>query len=135
MDINQIHNGSGDNVAGDKIVFYKQPDRTISTIRDSIINKIKEYPQNYKIFLSNGVSEMNAFAKEIDEVFKEAGWTNIGFVYNLAGFYSPGITFGVKEVDDVSQYLADLFHSNGFKVTANKYADIENLHLIIGPNK
>ncbi|NTV44717.1 MAG: hypothetical protein HGA67_03405 [Candidatus Yonathbacteria bacterium] len=135
MDINQTHYGSGDNVAGNKIIINKQPERSVYLLKDELIEKIKRFPQNYKIFLSNGDHEMESFAKEIDQAFKEAGWTNTGFIYKLVGFYDPGITFGVKEVDKPSQDIANLFHSKGFKVTANKYSDIDQFHIIIGPNK
>ncbi len=135
MDINQTHYGFGDNVAGNKIVIDKQPDRSISTFKEELIEKIKNFPQSYKIFLSNGDHEMESFAKEIDQAFKSAGWNNTGFMYNLVGFYAPGVTFGVKEVDEPSQLIANLFNSKGFKIIANKYTDIDQFHIIIGPNK
>lgn len=135
MDINQFHSGSGDNIAGNKIIINKKPDRTIANIKAELVKEIRKYPQNYKIYLSNGDHEIESLAKEIDQAFKEAGWNVTGFIYNLAGSYAPGITFGVQAVDAVSQYVADLFSANGFIVTGNKYDDIDQFHIIIGPNK
>ena len=134
-DINQVHFGSGDNVAGDKIIINKQSDRTIKLIKNQLVDKLKEYPQKYKIFLSSGDSEMEYLAIEIDQAFQEARWENIGFIYKLARFYPAGITFEVKDVDVVSQTIADMFHRSGLKVRGNKNSNVEQFSIIIGPNK
>ncbi len=135
MAINQTHYGSGDNVAGDKIVVNKPVERSIQSVKIRLIEEIRKHPQNYKIFLSNGDSEMYTLAQEINKAFSEAGWKNVGFVYNLAGFYPSGVTVGVKEPGVVAQFIADTFHSAALKVVYQKVNTAEDLSIYIGPHK
>ncbi|PCI20132.1 hypothetical protein COB64_02375 [Candidatus Wolfebacteria bacterium] len=116
------------------IVNLKPSQRTILPIKARLIERLKLSPQEYQLHLSSGDSEIEILAKEIDQAFKEAGWENTGFIYNLASFYPPGITIEVNEVNEINQFIADIFHSLRLTVTANKTHDSKEFRLYIGPN-
>ncbi len=116
------------------IINQKTPQRTISSIRPKLIERLRLSPQGYQIHLSSGDSEMEIFAREIDSVFKEGGWTSMGFTYRLAGFYPSGTTIEVKEVTEINQFIANILHSIGLKIIGNKTPDSKELRIYIGPN-
>ena len=122
------------NQFGNNYMNFGPQARSISTFRDKLLELIKKHPQSYKIFLSSE-SEADQLAKEIDAVLLEAGWIKNGFIYNLGGFYPDGITFEVKQVDPCTQSIADLFHSNGLKISGNQNPKVEQFTVFIGPNR
>lgn len=116
------------------IINQTPPQRTILPIKNKLIERLKQSPQKYKLNLSNGDNEMEVFAREIDSAFKDAGWTNIGSIYRCVGFYPPGVTFEVHDVNEINQFIADIFSSAGLKVTGNKSPDSKVFGIYIGPN-
>lgn len=117
------------------IINEGMPQRTIRDAREILVSKLKQYPsQNYQIHLSSGDQEIENLAREIDTALKEAGWTQKGFIYRLVGFYPPGITIEIREVNEVFQFLADILQAAGLKVHGNKTPNSQELRIYIGPN-
>lgn len=117
------------------IINAKKPQRTIVNVQKELTKKLKLFPQDYEIKLSNGDSEIKNFANEIKKMFNDAGWNNISFEYNLAGFYPNGITVGVKEPREIAQFIANAFGSAGLRVSYERVPKAEVLTIFIGPNE
>lgn len=86
MDINQIHNGIGDNVAGNKIVINEKPERHINDdLRNQIISS---FPTDAGIDIRYliGDNEVFTFTSEIKSFLEEKGFKINSF---LSALYNP----------------------------------------------
>jgi ATP-dependent protease HslVU (ClpYQ) ATPase subunit len=134
---NVISNYQSGGQTAHTIINHKSNRRKVDNgFEKKIIKELKTHPsQNFEIMLMNGDSEANDIANQIKDILEKSGWTIKGFIFNLAGSYKPGIEIAVgKNVSEAEQQIANLFNSAGLKVTANKYDNVKNVKIIVGPN-
>lgn len=122
MEINQNHYGSGDNVAGDKIIISNRKRIISNEQRNKIIKELQK--ENGKIGLVNRLmdSEGYDFAEEVNLLFKEAGWEvvhrNSSFLDDFPGDFTI-FTTG-KNLDEKANFIKRVFSENGFSFNFQK---------------
>lgn len=101
-----------------------------------IIDELKKLPpSSFKIWLANGDPEADYISNQIKEVLIQAGWKEKGFVYKLAGSYKEGVEIAISnDLTPEKQLLANLLSTAGLDIRANKYNDIVETTIIVGPN-
>lgn len=139
-----IHAGGDIRAGGDIIVGnnntrvnLQEKTRGISAeLAASIKDELRKYPsQTFNIRLMSGDYEADTFAKNLKRVLVESGWRNNQFLYELSGSRAPGLILGVSgQPTDAEIVLLNLLTRGGVGVIGNKYSDIQELTLVIGPN-
>lgn len=128
-------NQSGGQTA--QTIVNKAPVRRDISRDCSAISKIlrRHAPEQYEMNLSSGDPEAEALAKQIDELLSQAGWTQTGFIYNLAGSYKSGVEIAIASPTlGFSELLLQFRDTAQLDVRGTKHDNIPRNKIIVGPN-
>lgn len=105
QEIQQIHSGSGDNVAGNKIINQTEPpQRHLTSEEVAYIDSRLPEDKNVEMwvyYLRMDSGESRNFAIEIRDYLKQKGYVDIRMAETISPGFPDGLTMGIKSGDFV----------------------------------
>lgn len=118
------------------IINQKQIRRTFKPHKDLIKTWLKLTPPTaYAIQILMNDLEAFDLAKELKEIFDEAGWPDGNIIKGLGGYYPPGITITRDKESEQSNNILEVIYRTGLKnVTGQAAFKGDRIGIYIGPN-